>query len=303
MSSFKAVEKWFSEFLETHGNDSIREEWSNSQEEFKKTFKRKLDKPKKKKDKNAPKKYVSSYIIFCNKMRESVKSEMPDLDNKEIMKELGRRWKKLSDKEVAKYKKSSEKDKERYELEMKSYTPPESLEEDAPKKRAKKDPNAPKGPRNAYILFCQDERPAVAEDGFAGKDILSELSNRWRQMKAEKDSRVEEYEARAQEDKERYEKENKKFNQDSGKKSVTKSTKATTDKKGKVDTKTKSKQDSKAKTETKKGKTDTKAKSKGKTKAPKKEENVDDDVQDDDDESLEDEEVIVHKKAKGGKKA
>ena len=45
---------------------------------------------------------------------------------------------------------------------MRSYVPPvgwqESEDEDAPRKRAKKDKQAPKRPRTAYILFSMDFR-------------------------------------------------------------------------------------------------------------------------------------------------
>lgn len=50
----------------------------------------------------------------------------------------------------------------RYEEALRNYVPPSDLDEledeDAPKKRAKKDADAPKRPRTAYILFSIDYR-------------------------------------------------------------------------------------------------------------------------------------------------
>mmetsp|Transcript_12440 Transcript_12440/g.19162 ORF Transcript_12440/g.19162 Transcript_12440/m.19162 type:complete len:391 (+) Transcript_12440:95-1267(+) len=79
-------------------------------------------KQKKKKDPNAPKKNLSAYIFFCNDVRDSVKSKMPENTTQaDIMKELGRQWKDLTDKKKGKYDKMAEKDKVRYEKEMKKY--------------------------------------------------------------------------------------------------------------------------------------------------------------------------------------
>ena len=46
---------------------------------------------------------VSAYIYFCNEMRPVVKAEMPGLPSSEIFKELGKRWRSLSDEEKAPY--------------------------------------------------------------------------------------------------------------------------------------------------------------------------------------------------------
>ena len=44
---------------------------------------------KAKKDKNAPKRNSSSYVLFGADMRETIKKENPDIKPSEVMKELG----------------------------------------------------------------------------------------------------------------------------------------------------------------------------------------------------------------------
>lgn len=79
-------------------------------------------KQKKKKDPNAPKKALSAYIFFCNDKRAAIKSKMPEKTTQaELMKELGRQWKEVTDKNKAKYNKMADKDKLRYEKEMNKY--------------------------------------------------------------------------------------------------------------------------------------------------------------------------------------
>ena len=56
-------------------------------------------KPRKKKDKNAPKRALSAFMFFSNDIRDTVKKEMPELQFLEISSEIGRRWKKITDEE------------------------------------------------------------------------------------------------------------------------------------------------------------------------------------------------------------
>ena len=74
---------------------------------------------KKKKDPAAPKKNCSSYIFFCKDMRESVKSENPDLKGTEITKEIANLWKKLEEDDKGPFIEKAEADKQRYLDEMK----------------------------------------------------------------------------------------------------------------------------------------------------------------------------------------
>ena len=62
------------------------EEWAKLTTKTKKTRK------SKKKKRSGPKRACSSYIFFCKEMRETIKQEDPNIESKDIMKELGVRW-------------------------------------------------------------------------------------------------------------------------------------------------------------------------------------------------------------------
>ncbi len=88
---------------------------------------------------------------------------------------LGEEWKKLSDEDKVPYEEQAEEDKQRYRKEMENYTPPsddddsDSDDGGGKKKKAKrakkdKDPNAPKKPLNAYMLYGNSVRSQIREE-------------------------------------------------------------------------------------------------------------------------------------------
>lgn len=68
-----------------------------------------------------PKRARSSYILFGTEVREKIKKQYPDKNSKELTAAVADEWKKLSEKEKAKYTKLYEEDKARYEQEMAEY--------------------------------------------------------------------------------------------------------------------------------------------------------------------------------------
>lgn len=84
--------------------------------------------------------------------------------------------------------------------------------------RKKKDPNAPKRGKSAYLFFCDDNRNEVkqslGEDSKA-TEVTKELGKRWRDLqdskKANDKKALATYEKRAQEDKARYEAEKQEY--------------------------------------------------------------------------------------------
>lgn len=77
---------------------------------------------KKKKDPNAPKKNPSAYIFFCSENRGKVKAELPEgAKQPEILTEMGRQWKELSEDNKEKYVQMASKDKDRYLKDMEMY--------------------------------------------------------------------------------------------------------------------------------------------------------------------------------------
>jgi hypothetical protein len=81
----------------------------------------KAKKVKKPKDPNAPKKPSGAYIFFCNDKRASVKKLHPEDGVAQIGRQLGELWKTTSDEDKKKYYTLAEKDKERYQREIKTY--------------------------------------------------------------------------------------------------------------------------------------------------------------------------------------
>ena len=85
---------------------------------------------------------------------------------------LGEAWKKMSDDDKVEFEELAEQDKKRYQKEMEDYTPPSDDDDDdsddgggkKKAKRAKKDPNAPKKPLNAYMLYANSVRAQVREE-------------------------------------------------------------------------------------------------------------------------------------------
>lgn len=67
---------------------------------------------KEKVNEDKPKRPLSTYIVFCSKMRAEIKSENPSFGPKEVTKRLGEVWRSLSDNEKARYKADSPSEEE-----------------------------------------------------------------------------------------------------------------------------------------------------------------------------------------------
>ena len=182
------------------------------------------EKPKRKvssklKDPSAPKRPKSGYIFYCMDKRGEIKEAHPDMKATEITKELGKQWKALSNKKMAKYNTMAEEDKKEYKELMKGYERPsdEELEKVQPKKRvskAKKEDNGmPKRAYSAYIFFSNEMREKVKQDneGMKPKEILSELGRLWKNEYSEENKRAK-WVALALQAKERYAKDLEVFN-------------------------------------------------------------------------------------------
>lgn len=81
-----------------------------------------------------------------------------------------------------------------------------SVKEFKGEKKLKRDPDAPKGAKNAYLFFCADNRDEVKEENpsLNTKDISKKLGEMWKDVDEELKA---EYQEKAKQDKERYERE------------------------------------------------------------------------------------------------
>mmetsp|Transcript_32528 Transcript_32528/g.69254 ORF Transcript_32528/g.69254 Transcript_32528/m.69254 type:complete len:863 (+) Transcript_32528:183-2771(+) len=151
-------------------------------------------KKKKKKDPNAPKRALSAYMYFTSAKRGEVKAANPDASFGDIAKLVSEEWKKLGEGDKAKWNAKAEQDKARYKNEMVDYEPPsdsngdDSADDDKGKKpkakRAKKDPNAPKRPMNAYMIYANSVRAQIREEkpDLSMTDVTKEISQRYKSI-------------------------------------------------------------------------------------------------------------------------
>ncbi|CAO0800166.1 unnamed protein product [Mucor circinelloides] len=82
------------------------------------------EKPKKKKaekDPNAPKRNLSSYMLYSQSVRPDVVKQNPTVRPVDIAKIIGEKWNALTDKEKQPFVKAAEKEKARFDKETKSY--------------------------------------------------------------------------------------------------------------------------------------------------------------------------------------
>jgi hypothetical protein len=140
--SFKAINDYFINFLTENGDNDFVSLWKSQQKEFKEFINKTVpQKTKKNKDKNAPIRNQNAYMFFCKDARVEIKAKNPTIDSKEILREMGKRWNLLKEKNPKKAKEYEAKaaaDKERYSFEKENYTAPESgtEEEEVPKEES-----------------------------------------------------------------------------------------------------------------------------------------------------------------------
>ena len=133
-----------------------------------------LNKTRKLKDKNLPKRPQSAYIFFCKLYRPTLIKNNPNLQTKDVMRELGSVWKELTPQEKTKFEKLRDEDKTRYENEMTTYSGTTAVTVKEPKPRKSSN----------YNNFCKRMRTQVANDNpdFKTQDVTRELGRLWKEM-------------------------------------------------------------------------------------------------------------------------
>lgn len=145
---------------------------------------------------------TSPYGFFVKMCYEEHKKKYPNecVQVTEISKKCSQKWKTMTDDEKKRFFELAQKDAERYQAEVAAYGGEDVLKK---KKRAKKDPNAPKRALSAFFFFSNDKRQEVSAEHPEWKvgQIAQELGLRWKALPD--DERVI-FEKKALEDKERY---------------------------------------------------------------------------------------------------
>lgn len=170
-------------------------------------------KGKPEKDRNAPKRNMSAYLLYQNFMRDHFKRENPGMTFGQLAKYTSHMYRNLTPEEKATWESRAAQDKARYIAEIAVYVPPPGhdargvlIEDNRPRKRNKrgpKDPLAPKRASGAYVFFTNDMRPIVLTDfpGIKFVDLGRALGERWRALTPEQKKR---FEIMAAEDKVRF---------------------------------------------------------------------------------------------------
>jgi uncharacterized protein YodC (DUF2158 family) len=195
-----------------------------------------LKKKKDKKDPNAPKRPLTTYLLFCKDARANVLKENPDAKVPQMGKLLGAKYKELSKDEKKVYEEQSSELKKQYEVAkaeyLKNNKADEVVEDDiesvdtaeleakskdevAPKtvkkKRSKKNPLAPKKGLSAYMFFCTSKRTELkkSQPKMTVPEMGKVLGKMWQDISVKDKASFDEM---AMKDKERYKSAMEKFN-------------------------------------------------------------------------------------------
>jgi len=215
------IEDDFDIDLGKFAENTLKKIMDESEEIFDELKKSSIKTPKMKRDPDAPKSSVNSYIMYSRDNRSDIKEENPDMKATDITKKLAEMWRNADEELKKEYKEKSDKDKERYEIELEDYVPKEGFHNPKEKKSrsSKKKKSGPTKPLNSYMFFCKDKRQKLKEQGIKNTEILRELGRQWKELSEKKKKP---YIEQSERDKERYKEEMKEYipdGEDSPKKS------------------------------------------------------------------------------------
>ena len=188
---------FFTTFLnENDAPEDIIEMWGKKKKEFIKLTEKVMPKEKAvkaKKPVDAPKAARTGYILFCMEERPKILKEFPVMKNQDIVKLMAKRWAqaKEDDDVMEHFKALAEDDKKRAAKDKEDYVPTKKGDE-KPKKKVVRT-------KSGYLLFCDDERALVKDEGITGTDIMKELGRRWKALPTEDEDRYAEYMEKAAE--------------------------------------------------------------------------------------------------------
>jgi len=150
-----------------------------------------------------PRGKTSQYGFFVKMCYEEHKKKYPNenVQVTEISKKCSEKWKTMSPAEKQRFYELAQKDAERYQAEVAAFGGEDAMRK---RKRAKKDPNAPKRALSAFFFFSQVKRPEVSQShpDYKVGQVAQELGRMWKEL-TEQEKKT--YEEMATRDKGRYE--------------------------------------------------------------------------------------------------
>jgi len=155
-----------------------------------------------------PKKSLTAYTLFVKIKRKELQEKFPDATTPELMKEIGRQWKHISDEDKEWYQTMALKDKERYRREMDEMNKIKEFHN-----IDSSDLKRPKKCLSSYMIFVREVRSRVTQEfpDMNALDVMKEVGKRWQNITQEdKDY----FQALADKDKERFKRENQQYMRD-----------------------------------------------------------------------------------------
>ena len=173
---------------------------------------------KQKRDPAKPKRPLNAYLVFLGRHREEMRKANPGSDVRELTALLAKSWQKVSAKEKALCEAAAQKDRARYEREMKAYTKlqtkplPDKVSgaaqggaasggagggaaaggDPAPKRGGKKkQAGAPKAPKSAWTLFLAEQYAMPYAQKLKFGDASKLIATAWKNLPKERKARFE----------------------------------------------------------------------------------------------------------------
>jgi len=149
---------------------------------------------KSERDPNAPKRNMSTYLLYQNGMRDTFRRENPGMTFGQLAKYTSAMYKCLTPEEKATWSDRATQDKARFDAAMAAYVPPPghdaqgNLIEDhrVPHRKVKKvkDPAAPKRARGSFVFFTFTMRPQINKEtpGIKFVELGTLMGERWRAL-------------------------------------------------------------------------------------------------------------------------
>lgn len=171
-----AVNIFVSDFLQQHDRDgSILRKWESvkNQRKLKKILKEKT------KDPDKPKRGKSGFLFFCDENRPLIKDKHKDIKVKEVVSQLGILWRQFKEEgKTEQYDLLSEKDRERYRLEMIVY---KNKQKSGFTPKIRKTPRRKETPLELYMkskkIKLKEKHPDLNDD-----TMEKLLKDRWKKL-------------------------------------------------------------------------------------------------------------------------
>merc|ERR1719174_1656001 len=141
---------------------------------------------------HAPKRPLSGYFLFAGDVRSKISAANEDWGLTDVAAEIGRQWGALSAAKKAPYQEKADKAKAIYQKKLAKYKATSHYTKHQAKLAAwkkeqsfkpfKKDPNKPKRGLSAYLIFVNEKRPGLTEEGYEMLEVSKKAGEMWAKL-------------------------------------------------------------------------------------------------------------------------